>query len=85
MTDNDNTPVTAADLAEFDEIYKNADVGDDEFEPVPDGKYQAVVDRVELTRTSKGDPMLKWTLRILGPTHAGRPLSPPSEPEIRPR
>ena len=42
---------------------------------VPDGKYQVNVDRVELTRAqTSGNPMLKWTLRILAPTHKGRLL-----------
>ena len=74
MSDKDNTPVTAADLADFDEAYEQAEASEDEYEPVPDGRYQTVVDRVELLRTTKGDPMLKWALRILGPTHAGRLL-----------
>jgi hypothetical protein len=74
MTDQFDTPVTTTDLADFDDVYKDADVSDDEFEPVPDGKYQALVDRMELVRTSKGDPMLKWTLRILGPKCEGRLL-----------
>lgn len=71
---NQKDPVTVADLADFDEAYKDSEVTDDEFEPIPDGRYQVVVDRVELVRTTKGDPMLKWTLRILGPTHQGRLL-----------
>ena len=38
-------------------------------------KYQVNVDRVELTRAqTSGNPMLKWTLRILAPTHKGRLL-----------
>ncbi len=74
MSDYKDTPVTEADLAEFDEAYEQADVQDDAFEPVPDGRYQVVVDRIELVRTSNGDPMLKWCLRVLGPTHAGRLL-----------
>jgi len=74
MSERDNTPVTATDLAHFDDVYKESEVTEDEFETVPDGKYQTEVDRVELVRTTKGDPMLKWALRILGPTHAGRLL-----------
>lgn len=74
MSDFDNTPVTEADLADFDDVYVDSEVSDDQFEPVPDGKYQVLVDRVELVRTSKGDPMLKWTLRVTGPTHEGRLL-----------
>ena len=42
---------------------------------IPDGKYQVNVERVELTRAqTSGIPMLKWTLRILAPTHKGRLL-----------
>jgi len=74
MSEHDNSPVTATDLAHFDDVYKESEVSDDEFETIPDGKYQAEVDRVELVRTTKGDPMLKWALRVLGPTHAGRLL-----------
>jgi len=74
MNDHKDTPVTEADLAEFDEAYEQAEAQDDAFEPVPDGRYQVVVDRIELVRTSNGDPMLKWTLRILAPTHKGRLL-----------
>jgi hypothetical protein len=74
MSDQFDAPVTETDLADFDEVYKDADASEDEFESVADGKYQTEVDRVELVRTSKGDPMLKWTLRVLGPTCEGRLL-----------
>lgn len=63
------------DLSQFDDDYDSAEVEDREFEPVPDGKYQVIVERVELSRAkSSGNPMLKWTLKILAPTHAGRLL-----------
>jgi hypothetical protein len=63
------------DLSQFDDDYESAEVEDREFEPVPDGKYQVKVDRVEIARAkSSGNPMLKWTLKILAPTHAGRLL-----------
>jgi len=75
MNDNyKDTPVTETDLAGFDDDYVGSEVPESDFESIPDGKYQVIVDRVELTRTSKGDPMLKWTLRVLGPTHEGRLL-----------
>ena len=73
MTEN-KTPVTGADLANFDDTFVEADVTEDAFEPVPDGKYQVFVDQVELVRTMKGDPMLKWALKIIGPTNQGRIL-----------
>ena len=63
------------DLAQFDEEYAETEVEEREFEPVPDGKYQVNVERVELTRAqTSGNPMLKWTLRILAPRCQGRLL-----------
>lgn len=60
------------DLAQWDDEYVNAPVEERDFEPVPDGKYQVVVDRVELTKSqSSGNPMLKWKLKVLGPKHEG--------------
>ena len=63
------------DLSQFDEDFAEAPVEEREFDEVPDGKYQVQVDKVELTTAkSSGNPMLKWTLRILGPHSAGRLL-----------
>jgi hypothetical protein len=74
---NLNTPGEDAgnlDLARFDEDFRDAPV-EDRTEAVPDGKYQASVEKVEITTAkSSGNPMLKWTLRILGPSHANRLL-----------
>lgn len=42
------------------------------FGEIPDGKYQARVDRVELKQSRAGDTMLSWQLTILGPKCAGR-------------
>ena len=68
---NDDT----MDLAQFDDDFVSADVEEKDFQAVPDGKYQVKVDRVELTRSeTSGNPMLKWALKILGPTHKGRLL-----------
>ena len=68
---NDDT----MDLVQFDDDFVTADVEEKDFEAVPDGKYQVKVDRVELTRSeTSGNPMLKWALKILGPTHKGRLL-----------
>lgn len=44
------------------------------FEPIPDGRYEAIVERVELGRSKKGQHLLKWQLRVTGPCHAGRKL-----------
>ena len=63
------------DLAQWDDEYVNAPIEDREFEPIPDGKYQVVVDRVELTKSqTSGNPMLKWKLKVLGPKHEGAVL-----------
>jgi len=63
------------DLAQFDDDYAEAPIEERDFEPLPDGRYQVVVEKVELTRAqSSGNPMLKWTLRVLGPQHKGRLL-----------
>jgi hypothetical protein len=61
------------DLREFDEDFEGAEVEKREFEAVPDGKYQVKVEAVELVRSkTANNPMLKWKLRILAPSHQGR-------------
>ncbi len=63
------------DLTQFDEDFAEAEVEERDFEPIPDGKYQVNVERVELTRAqTSGNPMLKWTLRIIAPRFLGRLL-----------
>ncbi len=63
------------DLSQFNNEYVQAEIEEREFDPVPDGKYQVNVEKVELTRAqTSGAPMLKWTLRILAPKFAGRLL-----------
>lgn len=61
------------DLAQFDDRYESAKVEERDFEEPPDGKYQVIVDKVELTKSqTTNHPMLKWQLKILGPQCAGR-------------
>jgi len=73
--DYDTTGMSDLDLAQFDDDFSEAPVEEREFEDIPDGKYQVNVEKVELTRAqSSGNPMLKWTLKILGPRFAGRLL-----------
>lgn len=67
MSEFDKTPVTEIDLANFDEVFEGSEDKERDYEPIPDGKYQASVERVELLRTKQGDPKLQWKLRILGP------------------
>jgi len=72
---NDNTGIGDIDLAQFDDEYSSAPLEEREFDEVPDGKYQINVEKVEITKTHNTDnPMLKWTLKILGPKCAGRLL-----------
>jgi len=61
------------DLSYLDDDFAQAEVKETDFTPVPDGKYQVNVEKVELTRAqTSGNPMLKWTLRVLGPTQRER-------------
>lgn len=65
----------AIDLAQFDDDFQSESTEERaDFESVPDGKYQVAVEKVELTQSSTGNPMLKWTLRILAPRFANRLL-----------
>lgn len=58
------------DLSSFDEEFDSVEVASPE--EVPDGKYQARIDSVRLDSSQKGDPMIKWGLRILSGAQAGR-------------
>jgi Protein of unknown function (DUF669) len=70
MTDQTFSNDGSIDLSQFDEAFAAAPAVDDE---IPDGSYDAAVDRVELTRSqTSGNPMLKWTLRLLDPGYEGR-------------
>jgi hypothetical protein len=74
-SDNDTTGMGDLDLTQYDDDFAEAPVEEREFEDVPDGKFQVKVEKVELARAqSSGNPMLKWTLKILGPKCAGRML-----------
>lgn len=72
MTENQAQEI---DLTQFDDDYKNAEVEEKDFEPVPDGTYQVNIERVEITTTKNSHkPMLTWMLRILAPKCQGRVL-----------
>jgi len=63
------------DLTHLDAEFATAEVPEQDFTPIPDGKYQVAVERAEIvTAQSSGNPMLKWTLRVLGPTFKDRLL-----------
>lgn len=61
------------DLAQLDGDFEHAPVEDREFEEPPDGRYQVMVDKVELARSkTSGAAMLKWQMKIIGGRCAGR-------------
>lgn len=61
------------DLSQFDDDFATAEVEEKDFDAVPDGKYQVMVDRVEIAKSqTSGNPMLKWGLKIIGPSCKGR-------------
>jgi len=72
-----NLPETAPlDLTGFDEAWSKAPAGGDEYyNDIPDGNYEAVIEEARVTATaSTGRPMVVWTLRIQGPVAANRTL-----------
>ena len=72
---NQSYDVDEIDLAHFDEEFSEAEIEERQFDPIPDGKYQVNIEKVELCRAkTSGNPMLKWTLRILAPKFEGRLL-----------
>jgi hypothetical protein len=64
----------AVDLSQFDDDFRSEQPEErGDFESVPDGKYQVAVEKVELTEAqSTGNPMLKWTLRVIAPKFVNR-------------
>ena len=64
----------AIDLSQFDEEFRSEQAEErGDFESVPDGKYQVTVEKVELVEAqSSGNPMLKWTLRVIAPKFVNR-------------
>jgi len=60
------------DLEQYDEDFASAepDLGGDTVE-LPDGRYQMVVEKADLQRSNKDNPMLVWRMRVLGPRYAG--------------
>ena len=62
------------DLTQFDDDFQSETPAErSDMESVPDGKYQVVVEKVEIAEAhTTGNPMLKWTLRILAPRHVNR-------------
>lgn len=73
--ETDPVDLANPDLANLDEDFGETPVQEDSYDTVPDGKYQVRVAKVGFARSRKTRSlMLKWQLKILGPTHAGRYL-----------
>lgn len=64
------------DLSEFDEEFGTvaSEPIEDSFSPVPDGEYVVKIDEIRPHIAKTGTKLLKWKLRIVGPTYAGRVL-----------
>jgi len=72
--DNRTQPgVNPYDLEQFDEDYTTTEVDENTgADPLPDGKYQMVTEKVELLYSKNNNAMLVWQMRVLGPRYAGR-------------
>ena len=59
----------AIDLSRFDSDFQCEKIDDSNtLDAIPDGKYRVIVQEVLLKETQQsGNPMLRWTLRIVGP------------------
>ncbi|HBY58933.1 MAG TPA: hypothetical protein DEH78_03870 [Solibacterales bacterium] len=60
-------------LSRFDSAYRQQSPDKPFYESLPDGVYTVEVADVQLTETmSTGNPMVKWTLRVIDGPHADR-------------
>lgn len=69
-TEFDATAGAGIDLTTFDDDFAEAAAPD--FDEVPDGKYQASINKAQLTTSRAGDPMIKWDLIIISGSLEGR-------------
>lgn len=61
------------DLSRFDQTVQTETKPRPTFVEIPDGRYDVRIEDVELYKSpSSGNPVLKYTLRVLGPTHIDR-------------
>ena len=72
MSDYDDV-VTHEELAAFDAEFDAAEAPADFSEPIPDGTYQARVDKVSIEKRG-GYVMLRWNLRIMSGSFDNRVL-----------
>lgn len=60
-------------LSEMDDVWKDTEpAAGGDFDNLPDGDYQVLVDRAEIRESQKGNLMLEWTMKVTGPTHERR-------------
>lgn len=61
------------DLSRFDKAVQTETKPRPTFTDLPDGHYDVRIEDAELYKSpSSGNPVLKYTLRVLGPTHVDR-------------
>ena len=61
------------DLSRFDQTVQTETKRRPAIEEIPDGRYDVRIEDVELYKSpSSGNPVLKYTLRVIGPTHANQ-------------
>jgi hypothetical protein len=62
------------DLSQFDAGFRTEQAAErSDYDSVPDGKYQVNVEKAELAEAhTSGNPMLKWTLRVIAPQCVNR-------------
>lgn len=56
--------------ADVKDVEKNGGGGD--FEPLPDGQYEVSVEKMELTESKKGDPMLTIWFKVIEGNYEGQ-------------
>jgi hypothetical protein len=61
-------------LEQLQDDWEEANVFDP-MEPVPDGKYQVVLNRAEFMKSQAGEDMLKWTFAVVSSGQKGRVIS----------
>ncbi len=62
----------SVDLTQLEERYQKEAVTLEEIQPVPDGTYDAGIERVTMGQNRKGMPTLNWRIRLRGPEVSNR-------------
>ncbi len=73
MTRTLRSPNFEIDLSRFDKAVQIEPKYKKEFAEIPDGKYDVRIEDAELYQSPKsGNPVLKYTLRVISPTNANQ-------------